>query len=178
MKTKTWLMILGIALAVFVFAGPREAAAQSPGDKLARGFAGMTCGFMELPGNIYDTSVRHGAAEGWTLGLLKGIAMIPARTLVGVYEFVTFPIPAPPFYQPVLNPSTPFGYWNSSLREQSLAVILPPPSGGAIPYGIRTERPALVRSPWNPNGPLVDVTGYAPGSAVKDPTTGRNFIVP
>ena len=54
----------------------------------------------------------------------------------------------------------------------------PPPPGAAVPYGIRTDRPGLVRSPWNPNGPLVDVTGFAPGSVVKDPTTGRNFLVP
>ena len=138
----------------------------------------MTCGFMELPGNIYDTSVRHGAAAGWTLGLLKGIAMIPARTVVGVYEFVTFPVPAPPFYEPVMNPSTPFGYWNNNPRIQGPTVILPPPSGASVPYGIRTDRPNLVRSPWNPDGPLVDVTGYGPGAVVKDPTTGHNFIVP
>lgn len=54
----------------------------------------------------------------------------------------------------------------------------PPPPPNAVPYGIRTNRPGLVRSPWNPNGPLVDVTGFPPGSVVKDPTTGRNFLVP
>ncbi len=54
----------------------------------------------------------------------------------------------------------------------------PPPPPNAVPYGIRTDRPGLVRSPWNPNGPLVDVSGFPPGSAVKDPTTGRNFLVP
>lgn len=54
----------------------------------------------------------------------------------------------------------------------------PPPPGAAIPLGLRTDRPGLVKSPWNPNGPLVDVTGFAPGSVVKDPTTGKNFLVP
>ncbi|MCX6898701.1 MAG: YMGG-like glycine zipper-containing protein [Verrucomicrobia bacterium] len=54
----------------------------------------------------------------------------------------------------------------------------PPPPGAAIPLGLRTNRPGLVKSPWNPNGPLVDVTGFAPGSVVKDPTTGKNFLVP
>lgn len=54
----------------------------------------------------------------------------------------------------------------------------PPPQGVPLPYGGRTDRPGLVRSPWNPNGPLVDVTGFASGSVVKDPTTGKNFIVP
>ncbi|MCX6909566.1 MAG: hypothetical protein NTY01_16195 [Verrucomicrobia bacterium] len=54
----------------------------------------------------------------------------------------------------------------------------PPAPGAAVPYGIRTDKPGLVKSPWNPNGPLVDVTGFAPGSLVKDPTTGQNFLVP
>jgi len=54
----------------------------------------------------------------------------------------------------------------------------PPPAGTAVPYGIRTDKPGLVKSPWNPNGPLVDVTGFAPGSLVKDPTSGQNFLVP
>jgi hypothetical protein len=54
----------------------------------------------------------------------------------------------------------------------------PPPQAAPLPYGVRTDRPGLVRSPWNPNGPLVDVTGFAPGTVVKDPTTGRNFLVP
>ena len=54
----------------------------------------------------------------------------------------------------------------------------PPPLGASLPYGIRTDRPGLVKSPWNPNGPWVDVTGFAPGAVVKDPTTGNNFLVP
>ena len=62
--------------------------------------------------------------------------------------------------------------------EQDAAKPPPSSAGTPVPYGTRTERPGFVRSPWNPTGPLVDVTGYAPGSAVKDPTTGRNFIVP
>ncbi len=63
--------------------------------------------------------------------------------------------------------------------EQDAAKVPPPPSvGSGVPYGVRTERPGFVRSPWNPNGPLVDVTGFAPGTVVKDPTTNRNFLVP
>jgi hypothetical protein len=35
-----------------------------------------------------------------------------------------------------------------------------------------------VKSPYNPDGPLVDVTGYGSGTLVQDPTTGKNFLVP
>lgn len=55
---------------------------------------------------------------------------------------------------------------------------VPPPPPGGYPMGIRTDRPGFVKSPYNPSGPLVDVTGYAPGTLVQDPTTGKNFLVP
>ena len=54
----------------------------------------------------------------------------------------------------------------------------PPPVGTTLPYGIPTKRPGLVKSPWSPEGPLVDVTGYATGTVVKDPTSNKNFLVP
>lgn len=54
----------------------------------------------------------------------------------------------------------------------------PPPVGTTLPYGIPTNRPGLVKSPWNPNGPLVDVTGFATGTVVKDPMSNKNFLVP
>jgi hypothetical protein len=67
-------------------------------------------------------------------------------------------------------------------NEERKAKAQPPPSptpaGQPVPYGIPTDKPGLVKSPWNPNGPLVDVTGFARGSLVKDPTTGQNFLVP
>lgn len=55
---------------------------------------------------------------------------------------------------------------------------VPPPPPGGYPMGLKTDRPGFVKSPHNPGGPLVDVTGYAPGTLVQDPTTGKNFIVP
>lgn len=54
----------------------------------------------------------------------------------------------------------------------------PPPVAGGYPLGLRTDRPGFVKSPYNPNGPFVDVRGFAPGTLVRDPTTGRDFIVP
>ncbi len=141
-------LAVGIALAALVFAGTREAAAQTAGDKAIRGAVGMTCGFLELPGNIHDTSVKDGAVKGWTLGFMKGIAMMPLRTLVGVYEFVTFPIAAPDNFAPVLNPGTPFGYWNSSMREQSLAVNPPPPVMTTQQPGVNAPPSAVTAQPY------------------------------
>ncbi len=50
---------------------------------------------------------------------------------------------------------------------------------GDMPYGIPVPgRKGMVTSPYVPEGSYIDVRGFAPGSAVKDPYTGRIFLVP
>ena len=49
---------------------------------------------------------------------------------------------------------------------------------GDLPYGIPVpNKPHLVESPFSP-GKYVDVEGFAPGTEVKDPYTGKIFLVP
>ena len=49
-----------------------------------------------------------------------------------------------------------------------------------LPYGIPVPgRKGMVTSPYTPDeGKVVDVTGFASGSIVKDPYTGKFFLVP
>ena len=47
------------------------------------------------------------------------------------------------------------------------------PTAKAVP-----GKPGYVFDPFDPNGGYIDVSGYAPGSKVKDPATKRIFIVP
>jgi hypothetical protein len=48
-----------------------------------------------------------------------------------------------------------------------------------IPYARPVPgKPGYVYSPFDKSGGFVDVTGYKPGSQVKDPYTGRIFLVP
>lgn len=59
----------------------------------------------------------------------------------------------------------------------------PPPAApqaakGDYPYGVPVPgKPGFVRSPYSPDK-MTDVRGYAPGTEVKDPYTGKIFLVP
>lgn len=50
---------------------------------------------------------------------------------------------------------------------------------GDLPYAKPVPgKPGYVFSPFDKNGGYVDVTGYSPGQKVKDPYSGRIFLVP
>ncbi len=78
--------------------------AQDAFTKLGRGVANTFTGWVELPKNIYDTSVEENAFAGMTLGLAKGAGMTLVRTGSGIFELVTFPFPLPEEYKPILEP--------------------------------------------------------------------------
>jgi len=82
--------------------------AQDPFTKLGRGVANTLTGWIELPKNIYDTSVQDNAFSGMTLGLAKGAGMSLVRTGAGIYEIATFPFPLPENYKPILEPEYVF----------------------------------------------------------------------
>lgn len=82
--------------------------AQDPFTKLGRGVANTLTGWVELPKNIYHTSVEDNAFAGITLGLAKGAGMTIVRTGAGIYEIVTFPFPLPENYKPILEPEYVF----------------------------------------------------------------------
>jgi hypothetical protein len=52
------------------------------------------------------------------------------------------------------------------------------PTKSDPPYGVPVPgKPGFVTSPFSPDK-LTDVRGYAPGTEVKDPYTGKIFLVP
>lgn len=105
------LRFYGLILLSLVAVGSfSDAYAYTPAQKFGRGLAGMTCGFLEIPGNIVKETETQGAI-GVPIGLAKGLGMTVARELVGVYEFLTAPFAAPPGYRPILTPEYPWDYF-------------------------------------------------------------------
>jgi putative exosortase-associated protein (TIGR04073 family) len=75
--------------------------------KLGRGLSNIAGGWLEVPANVglYRSSRDTGGSffTGLTYGLVRGVA----RTGVGFYETVTFPIPFPKCFAPIL-PTLPY----------------------------------------------------------------------
>ena len=101
--------IIVIVALMLIFGMTVNSYAQDPGKKLMRGLANVLTGWVELPKNIYETSVEDNIFAGLTIGLAKGVGMTIVRTGAGIYETITFPFPIPEDYEPVLEPEFVFG---------------------------------------------------------------------
>ena len=59
------------------------------------------------------------------------------------------------------------------------AAVPPEKAKGDMPYGIPVPgHKGMVTSPYSPEGNYIDVSAFASGSAVRDPFTGKIFLVP
>jgi putative exosortase-associated protein (TIGR04073 family) len=112
---KSRLYILAAFAALTLISIPNTYAAHAPAghtsaQKFGRGLAGMTCGVLEIPGNIVKETRAKGAV-GFPIGLALGLGMTVTRELVGVYEFISAPFPVPSGFRPILTPEYPWDYF-------------------------------------------------------------------
>jgi hypothetical protein len=71
-----------------------------------------------------------------------------------------------------INTNTPANPFLSSTPQ-------PTTTTNDLPYGTPVPgKPGFVTSPHSPNAGYVDVRGFPPGTEVKDPYSGKTFLVP
>ncbi|MGZ5029848.1 MAG: exosortase system-associated protein, TIGR04073 family [Methylobacter sp.] len=111
-KLRMYALAIVAVLAVVTLpnAYAHKATSHTSAQKFGRGLAAMTCGFLEIPGNIVKETKAKGAI-GFPIGLATGLGMTVTRELVGVYEFLSAPFPVPAGFQPILNPEYPWDYF-------------------------------------------------------------------
>lgn len=85
--------------------------------KFGRGLAGLTLAILELPGNMTQEWRSEGPLTGLTVGLVMGLAKIPARGLTGAFETITAPFPLPAGYEPLMAPEYPWQYFQAEPGE-------------------------------------------------------------
>ena len=123
MGLKRWWMA-GLTSVVLI-SGPFTAAfaeefvAPLAVQKAVRGLANAGLGVVvEVPKTVYYDTLEDGPLYGLTVGVLEGLSWGMARTLIGVYEVVTFPFPIPEGYRPIYQPHYPFEAGKTDLAEQ------------------------------------------------------------
>lgn len=88
-----------------------------PLTKFARGMGNLFTGWMEVPYNIQkeyeDRDTATSLLIGTGLGVIKGVV----RTGVGFYEMLTFWLPYPPRYAPILPT---LGYFDKQTKRSRL----------------------------------------------------------
>ncbi len=71
--------------------------------KLGRGVANILTSPLEIPKGIEDATKEDGFVAGVTWGVAEGLLDFVKRLAVGAYEVVSFPIPLPKHYKPILT---------------------------------------------------------------------------
>lgn len=112
MEGKKSVTVFLVALLVLSLAGPAYCAGSldKPFEKFGRGICNVFTAPMEIPNRIGKTYASSGRREAYTYGVIQGIAMMGFRMAVGLIELVTFPIPFPSKYEPILNDPEYFFY--------------------------------------------------------------------
>lgn len=107
------ICLITVAAACLLTAG-----CAGPERKLGRGVNNLTefARMGELRRSIEQTALFEGPDTAYTSGFIHGINRSLARTAVGVYEVVTFPIPS---YDPIILPAKPV--YPDSYKPQMLA---------------------------------------------------------
>lgn len=87
---------LTVACAAALLATPaaaqgEPAAEMTRGQQVQQGLAGVTFGFLEVPGTIVEQSRDHGPLVGLAVGLTQGVGRFVTRELVGVYQIFSAP---------------------------------------------------------------------------------------
>lgn len=98
MKVRAWFIVLFLSFATPAFA-------DDAWSKLGRGLTNITFGVGEI---LFRQPFEMARTEPWPIavfgGFFKGVAMFVVREVVGVYEVVTFPLPWPNHYGPIIYP--------------------------------------------------------------------------
>ena len=98
---KISLLLVVLMVVSFISA---DAYAGNPIQKIGRGIANVATGWIEIPKEMVNVTEQENDMKGLFVAPFTGLWKGVVRTVVGVYEIVTFPLPIPAEYAPVVEP--------------------------------------------------------------------------
>jgi putative exosortase-associated protein (TIGR04073 family) len=118
------LWILPAFLLLITGAGTSYGAEMAPAGTMARkaqrGFLNVALCTFEISHEVVQSQPYDTALPTWIAGLIKGSFKAVSRALVGGYEMVTFPLPLPSHYDPVLQPELPWDLLEARKKAKNL----------------------------------------------------------
>ncbi len=87
--------------------------ADGPFQKLGRGFTNILTSPLEYVAQTVDLAEDNHYMVAVFGGIFKGTVFMVARILTGAYDIVTFPVPLPKHYEPLMRPETVFDKLNT-----------------------------------------------------------------
>ena len=98
--------------------GPKGWSPSCPAiEKLGRGLSNIVGGWMEIPAGMERRYTAHDTAGSLLTGVLYGVFNSVARTSVGAYEALTFFLPVPKDFAPILPT---LGYFDQATKRNAL----------------------------------------------------------
>jgi putative exosortase-associated protein (TIGR04073 family) len=82
----------------------------TPARKLQRGFLNIALSPVEFSNEIVKLKKADTALPSWFVGIIKGSFNAVGRGVVGAFEILTFPVPVPSNYAPVVKPEFTWDY--------------------------------------------------------------------
>ena len=101
---KKLFAVVIISALIFSFAAPLYA--DGPMTKLQRGATNLVVSPLEVPNAVWDYWENGNVRDflsGATWGVLLGAFNFGKRALAGTYEIITFPVPIPKDYKPLID---------------------------------------------------------------------------
>lgn len=112
MQFRGFLLLLAFAAATITDLAASPSYGEKVGLKFGSGYTNMVLGLAEIPKNAILTTNQTNALFGVTGGIFKGILHGVGRTLAGVVDLLTCPIPSDPI------PKPPFVWENFQTETQ------------------------------------------------------------
>lgn len=115
------LLFFALLLLVSQNAFSAEVESSGPFRKLQRGFVNIALSPLEISSALSNEKYENDdqMLPSWVSGSIRGVAFMGGRALVGVYDMVTFPLPLPKDYAPVIQPEFPWDHLKTSPTVQN-----------------------------------------------------------
>lgn len=98
-----------------------EIESSGPMRKLQRGFVNVALSPMEISNEMAEEKSENFGTfwPSWIPGLARGSVFTVGRALAGVYDIVTFPLPLPKDYAPLIQPEFAWDHFKTSPTVQN-----------------------------------------------------------